>query len=955
MSIDILAPPAVTAENPFPGLRPFEEHEADHFFGREGDVSELLCRLRHMRFLAVVGASGCGKSSLIRAGLIASLKGRGLPGQWRVAVLRPWQSPVAQLASALSAPGALDVPAGSPEEAAAMVKAILQKGSLGIVEAFHRYPLAEGERLLILVDQFEELFTFVRDVDTAAAHDEARAFVKLLIEVLSPEYELPVYVALTMRSDHLGECALYPGLAEAINNGLYLLPRMERDQLRDAIKEPVGGSGGAISDRLADTLINDLKEDTDHLPILQHAMMRLWNQWRHDGGAKIDFDHYKRMGELSNTLCKHAEEVYAELGESGQPVAEAIFRSITRVKDGKVVRRQTKLGAIRKSPRLKDVPFGEIERVLDAFRADGRSFLVPPLREEPDDEKLDDETAIDISHESLIRQWDRLNGWAMEEATSRELHRRIAELASVWAKKGRQPDYLIWGANLFEASDWMRNNPDAVDELENDFIIASQDAYEKEQLELKPLKEAAGKLAAGGATTVVSIRKGSAKVFLAYARKERPFAERLREAFRGVGEDTLIDWDLLPAGDYAEHVSAAIGAADTFVFIISPTSVKSSFCLQQLREAARQNKRIVPVVARKVEEWKLPEELKKEHWIRFDDASDFDAAFGRLREAIKSDLVWVQAHTRLLVRATDWEKRARDANLLLRGRDLTEAKQWLGKGELEPTLTPLQREYIVASDANSTKRQRVKAALITASLFVAVALLLVAAGIGVYANRQANEAQRQRAIAELKNAEAQANAEKAVANAAEAQANAEVAQTNAERAAANETEAKRQAAEARRQAALAEQRRRQAEQARRRAVAAVQQEQAAKLSALRQTILAKSRADKFRRVGVLFADFVQLEDGGGDSADRAKNTFEKLGEIGSIYSEEGDYRTSEFFLKILREEMTPAFVQEHPDLAVKYLASYEDILLKRNNKERATQVREMINQILEAQQGPPKK
>ncbi|MBV8857174.1 MAG: TIR domain-containing protein [Acidobacteria bacterium] len=793
MSVEVLAPPAVAAENPFPGLRPFEEHESEYFFGREGDLSELLIRLRHMRFLAVVGASGCGKSSLIRAGLIASLKAGGLPGMWRVAVLRPWQSPVAQLALALSDPEALDVPAESPEEAAAIVKAILRKGPLGIVEAFHRYPLGERERLLILVDQFEELFTFVRDVGTAAASDEARAFVKLLIEALSPEYRgLPIYVALTMRSDHLGECALYPGLAEAINNGLYLLPRMERDQLRDVIKGPVEAAGGSISERLADTLINDLKEDADHLPILQHAMMRLWNQWRHDGGAKIDFDHYKKMGELSNTLCKHAEEVYAELDpERQQPIAEAVFRNITRVKEGKVVRRQTRLGVVRRSPKLREVPFGEIERVLDAFRAEGRSFLVPPLKEGPDDgkQRLDDETAIDISHESLIRQWGRLNEWAMQEATSREQHKRITQLASDWARRERAPDFLIWGANLFELSDWAKNNPDALTELENEFLVTSQDAYEKEQLELKPKKEAAEKLAADGAAQAHSIKKGSAKVFLAYARKDRAFAERLREAFREAGEEMLIDWDILAASDFEDQVAAAIAAADTFVFVLSPASAQSSFCLQELRHAARQHKRVVPVVIRKIEEWKLPEELKKEHWIRFDDGSDFKSSFEQLREAIKSDLVWVQAHTRLLVRATDWETRGRDTNLLLRGHDLTEAKQWMGKGELEPTLTPLQREYIVTSDENSAKRQKQKYALIYTSLVVAIFLLLVAAA-GFYwadhqrriagqqterakkeekkATLQSQEAEKQRTLADEQRLKAEQNAAAAMARQLEA-------------------------------------------------------------------------------------------------------------------------------------------------------------------------------------------
>lgn len=152
MSVEILEPPTVAAVNPFPGLRPFEAHESERFFGREDDLFELLNRLRHMRFLAVVGASGCGKSSLIRAGLIASLKDGALPGNWRVATLRPWQSPVTQLASAITHPGVLDVPANSPEDATAMVKAILQKGSLGIIEVLQRYPLLPDDNLLILVD-----------------------------------------------------------------------------------------------------------------------------------------------------------------------------------------------------------------------------------------------------------------------------------------------------------------------------------------------------------------------------------------------------------------------------------------------------------------------------------------------------------------------------------------------------------------------------------------------------------------------------------------------------------------------------------------------------------------------------------------------------------------------------------------------------------------------------------
>lgn len=806
MSVEILESPAVTAENPFPGLRPFEAEESDRFFGREGDVSELLARLRHMRFLAVVGTSGCGKSSLIRAGLIAALTDGALPGDWRIAILRPWQSPISQLAAALSGGGALDVPAGAPEETAAVVKAILRKGSLGIIETLQRYPLPPGDNLLILVDQFEELFTFMDDPKIKGAQDEARAFIKLLLEVICPKYKgLPVYVALTMRSDFLGNCALFPGLADAINNGLYLLPQMEREQLRAAIKGPVEAGGGKISERLIDTLINDLRDDADQLPILQHAMMRLWGQWRQDGGEKIDFEHYRKIGELSASLCKHAEEVFTNLDERQKFIAEAIFRSITRVKDGKVVRRQTKLGLIRKSPRLRDAGFKEVEEVVNEFRGDGRSFLVPPV-----EQKLDDETAVDISHESLIRQWGSLRKWAEQEAADREIYRQISDQASLWSRRGSDESYLFRRTRLIEANEWLKNNPDVLNETENDFIIASQNAYEKELLE-QPKKELSEKVIAEGATQVASIRKGSAHVFLAYARKERPFAERLREAFRGVGEETLVDWDILPTVHFEDHMRAAIEAADTLVFVISPSSVESSLCVQELQYAASQNKRIVPVVARKVEEWRLPEQLRKEHWIRFDDKEGFDASFHMLREAIKSDLAWVQAHTRLLVRATEWDMRGHDASQLLRGRELSEAERWLAKEKLEPALTALQKQYIIASRANATKRQRWLFSVAAAGALVMLALLVVASAFGYAAHAQmrkaqdkGNEANLQRQEAEKQKAladEQRGAAERAAEVAKEQQAEADKAR-NATVAALQQVDSQRIKAEKARQAEL---------------------------------------------------------------------------------------------------------------------------------------------------------
>ena len=817
MSVQVLATPAVSAENPFPGLRPFEVAESERFFGRDDDIFELLDRLRNMRFLAVVGASGCGKSSLIRAGLVASLSEGTLPGNWRIAVLRPWQSPVAQLAAALGAGGALDVPANSRQEATAIVKAILQRGSLGIVEALQLYPLPPDDRLLILVDQFEELFTFMNDPAIKGAQDDARAFVKLLLEALCPKHgDLPVCIALTMRSDYLGNCALFPGLADAINNGLYLLPQMDREQLRDAIRGPVDVCGGKISERLVDTLINDLNDDTDQLPVLQHAMMRLWGEWQRRDGQKIDFEDYRQIGEMNASLGNHAQEVYASLDGAQhyesldgprQQIAEAVFRSITRVDDGKIVRRQTALGLIRMAAKLRDVEAAEVISVIDEFRQDGRSFLVPPPHE-----PLDDDTVIDISHESLIRQWATLRKWAEDEATKREIYRQLADAARVWAKReesDRDESFLFGGKRLMEADAWLKDNPGLLTVVENDFLAASQDAYEG-GLRERSKNDLSERVTAEGATRAEAIEKELAHVFLSYSRRDRPFAERLRAAFAEAGQETLVNWDILLTEGSEEHLLAAIEAADTFVFIISPHSMESERCRGELRHAISRNKRIVPVMLHNVDEWKLPDQLRSSFWVRFTGKEDFDASFRTLREAINTDLYWVQAHSRLLVRAADWDKRGRDVNLLLRGHDLAEAEQWLGKENLTPALTALQRQYIFDSRGSVTKRRRwlSTVAMITGLLLILTATAVYAAfaakkqaakaeAAEIAANIQRLEAERQSARAD----EQRGIAEEAARIASEQRQQAEYERETAKRAVL-EAEKQKREAEKQRQLAL---------------------------------------------------------------------------------------------------------------------------------------------------------
>ena len=271
--------------NPFPGLRPFMQEEADLFFGRDRQSDELVRRLASRRFLAVVGTSGSGKSSLVRAGLLPSLEGGFMAGagaHWRIAILRPQDDPIGFLAQAIVDTGVLAHLDLAPPAAAGVVETTLRRSSLGLIEIVRLARLAPHENLLILVDQFEELFRFADLAKQRDAGDEAPAFVKLLLQA-AQQTDVPVYVVITMRSDFLGDCDRFRGLPEAISESQYLIPRLSRDELQAVITGPVGVRGGRITPSLVQRLLNDVGDDMDQLPVLQHALMRAWDHWeRHD-------------------------------------------------------------------------------------------------------------------------------------------------------------------------------------------------------------------------------------------------------------------------------------------------------------------------------------------------------------------------------------------------------------------------------------------------------------------------------------------------------------------------------------------------------------------------------------------------------------------------------------------------------------------------------------------------
>jgi hypothetical protein len=435
---ETLAMPNERTGNPFPGLRPFETAESYLFFGREGQSEELLKRLRQSRLFALVGTSGSGKSSLVGAGLVPYLYGGLLPdagSQWRVVVFRPGENPIRNLAEALNAPDVIGRANPSEEQAVrdlTLLEVRLRRSGLGLIEVVRLARLPEGQNLLVIIDQFEELFRFA---GAAGQPGDDAAFVKLILEG-TRQTEEPIYVVLTMRSDFIGDCAQFRDLPEAVATGLYLIPRMTRDQQRAAIEEPARVAGGTISGRLVNRLLNDAGDDPDQLPILQHALMRAWDHWRANrpNSRPIDLEDYDDIGGMAEALSQHADEAYNDLDEKGRDIARRMFQCLTeKGADNREVRRAMRIGAIAE---VVGAPVSEVIPVIEEFRRPGRSFLMPLAGVPLDADKL-----IDISHESLIRHWKRLSAWVDEEGEQAKSYRRLAETAVLH----EQGNADLWG------------------------------------------------------------------------------------------------------------------------------------------------------------------------------------------------------------------------------------------------------------------------------------------------------------------------------------------------------------------------------------------------------------------------------------------------------------------------------------------------------------------------------
>ncbi len=474
---------------PYPGLRPFKRDESDIFFGREEQTDQLLEKLSQTRFISVVGLSGCGKSSLVRAGMFAALETGYLSNagaQWRMAAMRPGNQPLYNLAKTLLEKVVLPRDNKDEADVERLSGVIASHGPLGLVEVLRETPLPEKTNLLLLVDQFEEIFRYYREENL----DEAEAFVDLLL-TSAEQREVPIYVVITMRSDFIGNCALFHDLPEMLNSGQFLIPRLTREQQRMAAVGPAKVFGGDIEPRLVNRLLEEMGNDPDQLPLLQHCLMRMWFRARTQAGGQneseqnginMTLEDYETTGGLKDALSNHAEEAFAELDQKGQHIAKTMFRCLSeRGSDQRDTRR---LAKVREIATVAKVSASEVMKVVEVFRHPDRCFLTPaagvPL--EPD-------SVLDISHESLIRQWRRMSGWVEQEADSTEKYRHLERTAMLWrqghAALWRSPDLdiaLKWKEEETPTQEWASRYGNHFD-LAMEFLETSEQEERRSQKE----------------------------------------------------------------------------------------------------------------------------------------------------------------------------------------------------------------------------------------------------------------------------------------------------------------------------------------------------------------------------------------------------------------------------------------------------------------------------------------
>lgn len=450
--------PPTPGEPPYLGLAYFDVSDAGRFFGRERLVARLVGRLREHPFLAVVvGASGSGKSSLVRAGLVPALQsgnplvdGASPPAgssHWHYHVITPTAHPLEALAASMTRT------ARSVTEAAGLMDAMAHDQRALRLFLRRQSDESNAQRKFILVDQFEETFTLCK------TEAERSSFIANLLSAARPEGEAVVVIAL--RADFYGHCADYPELREALARHQEYIGAMNARELRQAIEEPAHNAGWEFQPGLIDLILRDVHGEPGRLPLLSHALLETW---RRRSGRTMTFTGYARAGGVQRAIARTADSVYNQLLDSDQQaIARRIFLRLTGVSEGtRDTRRRALISEL-------DTVAGGAEAVAEVLNVLADARLVT-LHED----------SVEMAHEALIREWPVLRRWLAEDREALQLHRHLADSALEWDRLGRDPDELYRGGRLEAALAWATGDQQLLNPTETAFLEESRALAEAE-------------------------------------------------------------------------------------------------------------------------------------------------------------------------------------------------------------------------------------------------------------------------------------------------------------------------------------------------------------------------------------------------------------------------------------------------------------------------------------------
>jgi WD40 repeat protein len=441
---------------PYRGLLTFDEEHAGFFFGRDADVQRLIEKLKATRFLAVIGASGSGKSSVVRAGLIPALRQGALPEShtWAIRVLTPGAHPLTSLAAQLLRLYPQDAMQKTLDQMMDDARSLHLAVSLAMAER------PAGERVMWVIDQFEEVFTLCRD-----EREREQFFSNLLYAASIPDGRNMVLV--TMRADFYQKCAAYADLSARIAAHQTLVSPMEQDGLRKAIEEPAWRVGLEFEQGLVTTILEDLANQPGALPLLEHALLELWERRR---GRMLTLEAYRESGGVDGAIAARADAIWESLGEGEQAIVRRIMLRLTQPGEG--------TEDTRRHAGMRELITGTGEG--DAVESVVRTLADARLLMTGTDEQSGDEV-VDVSHEALIRGWPRLRRWIDEDRVGLRVHRRLTEAAQEWLRTNRDEGLLYRGARLAQTVEWRDRNESSMNESERDFLNASIDLQSSER------------------------------------------------------------------------------------------------------------------------------------------------------------------------------------------------------------------------------------------------------------------------------------------------------------------------------------------------------------------------------------------------------------------------------------------------------------------------------------------